>query len=137
MQSLTVKKRAKNHWLDVYELLASELDEACGNVGDHVPCPFKEHVNSVDGFRLFDDANETGGGVCNSCGTFSDGFSLLMHLKAWSFEKTLSEVSECLEQLDIPLDEVTQEEKKQAMDIRTINQICDYVEKLDSTRKAA
>ena len=33
--------------------------------------------------------------------------------------------------------ELTQEEKKQAMDIRTINQICDYVEKLAATRKDA
>ena len=31
--------------------------------------------------------------------------------------------------------ELTQEEKKQAMDIRTINQICDYIEKLAETRK--
>lgn len=30
--------------------------------------------------------------------------------------------------------ELTQEEKKQAMDIRTINQICDYVEKIIRTR---
>jgi acyl carrier protein len=30
--------------------------------------------------------------------------------------------------------EISQEEKKQAMDIRTINQICDYIEKLVQTR---
>jgi acyl carrier protein len=30
--------------------------------------------------------------------------------------------------------ELTQEEKKQAMEIRTINQICDYVEALAKTR---
>jgi acyl carrier protein len=30
--------------------------------------------------------------------------------------------------------ELTQEEKKRAMDIRTINQICDYVEKITQTR---
>jgi acyl carrier protein len=33
--------------------------------------------------------------------------------------------------------DLTQEEKKQAMDIRTINQICDYIEKLVATRKVA
>ena len=33
--------------------------------------------------------------------------------------------------------ELTQEEKKQAMDIRTINQICDYVEKITQTRAAS
>ena len=31
--------------------------------------------------------------------------------------------------------EITQEEKKQAMDIRTINQICDYIERIIQTRK--
>lgn len=33
--------------------------------------------------------------------------------------------------------ELTQEEKKQAMDIRTINQICDYIEKIIETRNKA
>jgi len=32
--------------------------------------------------------------------------------------------------------ELTQEEKKMAMDIRTINQICDYIEMLARTRPA-
>lgn len=33
--------------------------------------------------------------------------------------------------------ELTQEEKKQAMDIRTINQICDYVERMARKRAAS
>lgn len=33
--------------------------------------------------------------------------------------------------------ELTQEEKKQAMDIRTINQICDYIERIIQARKTA
>lgn len=33
--------------------------------------------------------------------------------------------------------ELTQEEKKQAMDIRTINQICNYIERIIQVRKAA
>jgi acyl carrier protein len=32
--------------------------------------------------------------------------------------------------------ELTQEEKKQAMDIRTINQICDYIERIALTRNS-
>jgi acyl carrier protein len=32
--------------------------------------------------------------------------------------------------------ELTQEEKKRAMDIRTINQICDYIESLAGVRPA-
>ena len=31
--------------------------------------------------------------------------------------------------------EITQEEKKQAINIRTINQICDYIEKIAQKRK--
>lgn len=31
--------------------------------------------------------------------------------------------------------DLTQEEKKQAMDIRTINQICDYIERIIQARK--
>jgi acyl carrier protein len=33
--------------------------------------------------------------------------------------------------------ELTQEEKKQSMDIRTINQICDYIERIIQARKTA
>ncbi|HPK52913.1 MAG TPA: acyl carrier protein [Smithellaceae bacterium] len=33
--------------------------------------------------------------------------------------------------------ELTQEEKKQAMDIRTINQICSYIEAISRNRAAA
>ena len=33
--------------------------------------------------------------------------------------------------------ELTQEEKKQAIGIRTINQICDYVERIDRSKAAA
>lgn len=33
--------------------------------------------------------------------------------------------------------ELSQEEKKQAMDIRTINQICDYVERIGRARAGA
>jgi Phosphopantetheine attachment site. len=33
--------------------------------------------------------------------------------------------------------ELSQEEKKQAMDIRTINQVCDYIERIIQVRKAS
>jgi acyl carrier protein len=43
---------------------------------------------------------------------------------------------ELLLQIEKMLDsELTQEEKKQAMDIRTINQICDYIEGLVRVRQ--
>ena len=33
--------------------------------------------------------------------------------------------------------EISQEEKKQAINIRTINQICDYIERIIQTRKVS
>jgi acyl carrier protein len=43
---------------------------------------------------------------------------------------------ELLLQIEKMLDsELTQEEKKQAMDIRTINQVCDYIEGLVRVRQ--
>ena len=42
---------------------------------------------------------------------------------------------ELLREIEIMLNiELSQEEKKQAMDIRTINQICDYVETISLAR---
>ena len=42
---------------------------------------------------------------------------------------------ELLGEIETMLDsELTQEEKKQAMDIRTINQICDYIESMAKAR---
>ena len=42
---------------------------------------------------------------------------------------------ELLREIEILLDsELTQNEKKQAMDIRTINQVCDYVESMAQKR---
>jgi putative DNA primase/helicase len=50
-----------------------------------VACPVH---GGKDGFRLFPNAAETGGGVCNTCGTFPDGFKVL----GWATGRPLSEI---------------------------------------------
>nr|WP_247887383.1 toprim domain-containing protein [Azospirillum sp. SYSU D00513] len=49
-----------------------------------------------DGFRFFRDAETSGGGVCNTCGKYGDGFALLMAVHGWSFQEALGEVARVL-----------------------------------------
>jgi len=85
-----VRAQAAGRWLGVLARLAPELDRARERLGRHGPCPFH---GGKDGFRLFRDAEETGGGICATCGAFADGFALLMWLKRWSFPETLQAVA--------------------------------------------
>lgn len=93
LESEDVKRRAQGRWLEIYSQIAPELDEAVARLGRHVACPMH---GGTDGFRLFRDAPETGGGVCASCGTFHDGFALLRALFGWSFPEVLVQVGSAL-----------------------------------------
>jgi phage/plasmid primase-like uncharacterized protein len=42
---------------------------------------------------LFRDVDQTGGGVCNTCGTFHDGFALLIWVNRWAFPEVLNAVA--------------------------------------------
>jgi hypothetical protein len=88
-----VRARASGRWLDVLAALAPALEPALSRVGRHVPCPVH---GGTDGFRLFRDADQTGGGVCNTCGTFPDGFALLMWVNRWSFPEALWAVAQAM-----------------------------------------
>lgn len=88
-----LKARASGRWLEIFSVIAKELDEAASRLGRHVACPMHD---SPDGFRLFHDAAETGGGVCSTCGIFHDGFALLRELRGWSFPEVLVEVAGAL-----------------------------------------
>jgi putative DNA primase/helicase len=90
MKAETVKQAAKGQWLRVLTGLAPELAEAAQRIGRHVPCPVH---GGKDGFRLFKDVDQSGGGVCASCGAKSDGLALLMWVNGWSFTETLTEVA--------------------------------------------
>ena len=84
-----VKVAACGRWLEIFSTLAPELNDAVKRLGRHVPCPVH---GGTDGFRLFNDAARTGGGICNTCGSFADGIALLQWLTRRSFQETLTDV---------------------------------------------
>jgi putative DNA primase/helicase len=72
-----VLAKAKGRWVEIMEELAPSLKNAIDAGGTHVPCPHPDHASSSDGFRLFNDFPVSGGGVCNTCGTYPYGLLLL------------------------------------------------------------
>lgn len=88
-----VRRYARGHWTHVLAELAPDLEPALDRLGRHVPCPVH---GGRDGFRLFRDVGETGGGVCNTCGAFADGFALLMWMNGWRFVDALRAVAATL-----------------------------------------
>jgi hypothetical protein len=90
-QTQSVKDDARGRWERVLPDLAPALKEAVERRGKHVPCPVH---GGRDGFRVFPDVDQTGGGVCNTCGFFADGLSLLMWVNDWDFSRTIREVAE-------------------------------------------
>ncbi len=88
-----IKQHATGQWLSILPALAVELAPAVERPGRHVPCPAH---GGRDGFRLFADAAETGGGICNSCGSFPDGIAVLQWINGWTFPQTLELIGEYL-----------------------------------------
>jgi putative DNA primase/helicase len=93
-----VKQAAFGQWDRILQSLAHEIPEAAfTRLGKHVACPVHAGGTKGDGFKLFKrDFLETGGGMCNTCGKFHDGFKLLMWLKGWDFPTTVGEVGAVL-----------------------------------------
>lgn len=88
-----VRSLAFGNWLSIIDALAPQMSHSVDKVGRHTSCP--SH-GGKDGFRLFKDAHESGGAVCNTCGVFPDGFELLMWANKWDFPDVLFEVGEFL-----------------------------------------
>lgn len=89
------KELAKGRWGEIFdEFAGEELAMARANAPMHVGCPVH---GGEDGFRLFTDYLDTGGGVCNSCGGFSDGLKLLTWVKGWDRRETVEKVLNFLE----------------------------------------
>lgn len=85
-----VRDAARGRWLEILPALAPVLGEACARVGRHVSCSVH---GGRDGFRLFDDAADRGGGICNTCGPKADGFALLEWANGWSFPEARAAVA--------------------------------------------
>jgi phage/plasmid primase-like uncharacterized protein len=98
IDSKEVLAKANGRWIEILATLAPELSEAIDVADDprkHVSCPVHGGENG-DAFRLFGDVNQTGGGVCNSCGAKPNGLALLMWVKGWTYPETLKNVQDIL-----------------------------------------
>lgn len=93
LDAATVKTAANGHWPSIFGALAPSLAPALAHLPRHVSCPGH---GGKDGLRLFADVAESGGGICNTCGTFADGFALLMWVNRWTFRETLAAVASFL-----------------------------------------
>jgi putative DNA primase/helicase len=93
MNAPAVKAIARGHWSGILSRLAPILEAALARPGRHVPCPIH---GGKDGFRVFNDVDLSGGGICNTCGSFSDGFALLMWANDWGFRAALDAVARSL-----------------------------------------
>lgn len=87
-----VKAQAAGKWTSVLGAIAPSLAEAIKRPGRHVACPVHPGKDG-NGFRLFKDFNDTGGGCCNTCGSFPDGFKLLQWVTGDSFHQVLTAVA--------------------------------------------
>ena len=87
--STEMKRRMEGRWLAAFKALAPALDQAIDNLGTNVPCPVE---GGTDGFRLFKDANYTGGGVKQSWRIIPEGIDMLMWVNDWSFTKVYDEL---------------------------------------------
>ncbi|MBF0401220.1 MAG: toprim domain-containing protein [Magnetococcales bacterium] len=77
-----LRDRLQGNWLSALRRVSPVLGLAIDRLGKHVPCP---RHGGTDGFRMFPDADATGGALCNSCGSFPDGFSLVRWVNGWDF----------------------------------------------------
>jgi hypothetical protein len=91
-KSDAVRNAAKGRWLEIFEAVAPALKDAVQNCPDHVPCPI---AGGTDGFRLFKDADETGGGISNGLGAMFE-FDLLMWVLDRDFPTVLNDVADYL-----------------------------------------
>lgn len=92
----TVKRSAYNNWdrvLVAVDPRFTDAVEAGVTRKKHVPCP---HHGGKDGFRMFNDFIMTGGGICNTCGSYSDGFELLKWLNGWTYSQAVRAVGDAL-----------------------------------------
>ncbi|KMP11631.1 hypothetical protein UR09_02905 [Candidatus Nitromaritima sp. SCGC AAA799-A02] len=84
-----LSEKANGRWDEIFTALYPTLLDAIQNLGKHVPCPRHQ---GKDGFRLFRDFRWTGGGICNTCGAFSNGFKLIMWLEGCGFDEAAKKV---------------------------------------------
>ncbi|MBV0934730.1 DUF7146 domain-containing protein [Marinobacterium weihaiense] len=96
--STLLKERMRGKWLAAFSTIAGhKLGPAIDKLGDNVTCPID---GDIEGFRLFKDANDTGGGWKQNqqrAGAYPDGITLLMHVLDRPFTEVFDQLVEWLE----------------------------------------
>jgi hypothetical protein len=91
-----LERAASGRWADIIRALS------CVDISDaltrrrHVRC-HRDHGKTNSQFRVFRDFEATGGGVCNTCGPFANGFALLTYLNGCDYRRAVKEVAHYLE----------------------------------------
>ena len=86
-----LKAHCRGNWLSILPGIDGRLTDAAARPGQHGPCPVH---GGRDGFRLYDDAAETGGGVSNRDGQFADGIALTVWLTGCTFTEALQRIAD-------------------------------------------
>lgn len=82
---------AKANKVSILRDLAPSLSSVTSNAKWRGSCPNPGHKQtSGKAFRLFDDAENSGGGVCNTCGTFPDIVETLRFANGWDFQEVFT-----------------------------------------------
>lgn len=107
--STQLKSRMAGCWLSAFSALAPVLQQAIDKLGSNVPCPVD---GGTDGFRLFRDANETGGGVKQSWRAIPEGIDMLMWVNNWSFTEAYDELESWLDGVPVQSRQVIYQQPK-------------------------
>lgn len=91
-----IRERAKGNWVAILAAMIPEIEPALKKGGrGHVACPMPGHAGKKK-FRVFKDVNDTGGAIC-SCGSWKEGFNVLMDYHGWTFEDTKEAIGRFLQ----------------------------------------
>lgn len=96
--SRLLKQRMQGKWLDAFAYLAGEsLGPAIKKLGENVTCPID---GDIEGFRLLNDANDSGGSWKQNLGdqgAFPDGITTLMNVTDRGFKEVFDMLSDWLD----------------------------------------
>ena len=90
-----VREMARGRWGEIFTSLVrlkhSTID------GRHRPCPICSTTEDSDRFRVYRDFRDTGGAVCNQCGSWSSGFDFFCAVTGKSFSDAVNEIGDYLD----------------------------------------
>lgn len=86
-----VKRNAKGRWAGIIQSVAGIGADYL--TGRNCPCP---DCGGKDRWRVFKDFDSTGGAMCNNCGKFADGFSVVRWKRKTTLTEAISLVAESI-----------------------------------------